>query len=131
MVARTPDVRASGVRGAVVIHGVDDGLVPYNQGREMASALRAVGVPTEMMTVGLKDEQSERETTVTGHVAGQVVSDYRSPLAGHASEKSRTHIVMVTALRRLWDLMAGEAPGPHRECLVNGLPDDLRTLCSP
>jgi acetyl esterase/lipase len=129
VVARIDDV-AGAIRGAVVIHGLDDGLVPYNQGREMASSLRAAGVDTDMITVGLKDEDSERETTLTGYAGGAIDPNYRSPLAGHASEKSTTHIVMETAFERLWTLMDGQTPGPYRECAANGaLPSTLRTIC--
>ena len=124
VVARMSDIEASGIKGVVVIHGLDDGLVPYNQGREMASLLAASGIDTDMYTIGLKSAESERETTASGHVLGQVIPDYRSPLAGHASEKSQTHIVMVTAFERLWSLVdEGETPGgPYREFLVNGTP---------
>lgn len=131
VVARIGDV-ADAIHGAVVIHGLDDGLVPYNQGREMASTLRAAGVDTDMITVGLKDEDSERETTLTGHAIGAVNPGYTSPLAGHASEKSTTHIVMETAFDRLWTLMDDQTPGPYRECAANGVvPSTLRTICFP
>ena len=84
-----------------------------------------------MMSVGLRDEDSERETTLTGYVGGAVDPSYTSPLAGHASEKSTTHIVMETALQRLWELAQGSAPS-HRECAVDGrLGGDLRTVCTP
>ncbi|HEV3474405.1 MAG TPA: alpha/beta fold hydrolase [Actinomycetota bacterium] len=131
VVSRVDDV-ADAIRGAVVIHGLDDGLVPYNQGREMASALRGAGVDTDMITVGLKDEDSERETTLTGYAGSAIDPQYRSPVAGHASEKSTTHIVMETAFERLWSLVEGRTPGPYRECLANGLvPAMLRTVCLP
>ncbi|HWC31756.1 MAG TPA: alpha/beta fold hydrolase [Actinomycetota bacterium] len=129
VVARIGDVRASGVRGVIVSHGVDDGLVPYNQSREISTELRLVGVPTEMRTVGLEDEDTERETTLTGHLVGQIEPGYDSPLAGHASERSTTHIVMEDALDRLWTLMGGSQPA-NRECAVNGQVP-ARVLCTP
>lgn len=130
--ARMEDVAAAGLDGAVVIHGVDDGLVPYDQGRQMSTLLAAAGIPTDMYTVLLKDEDSERETTLTGHAVGAVDPGYRSPLAGHASEKSTTHIVMETALHRLWALFEGREPGPYRECTATGgVPDELRIACAP
>ena len=128
--ARIDDVAAAGLRGAVVIHGVDDGLVPYNQGREMATLLAASGIPTDMITVGLKDEDSERETTLTGYAMTNVDPNYRSPLAGHASEKSTTHIVMETALERVVALFDGHRPGPYRECTANGV-IPVRVACTP
>ncbi|MGH2723715.1 MAG: alpha/beta hydrolase family protein [Actinomycetota bacterium] len=128
--ARMDHVRAAGLQGAVIIHGVDDGLVFYDHGRQMASLLALSGIPTDMVTVGLKDEDSERETTLTGHAAGNVDPAYRSPLAGHASEKSTTHIVMETALQRLWELVDGLEPGPYRECTANGMVP-VRVACAP
>lgn len=129
VVARVDDVRASGVRAAIVSHGVDDGLVPYNQSLEISTELRLVGIPTEMRTVGLEDEDTEQETTLTGHVLRNVDPSYDSPLAGHASERSTTHIVMEDALDRLWTLMAGSKPA-NRECAVNGRVP-ARVVCTP
>lgn len=120
VVARMDDVEAARLDGAVVVHGLDDGLVPYNQGREMASLLAGSSIPTNMITIALKSEESERETTLSGHVLGNLDPDYRSPLAGHASEKSKTHIVMVTAFERLWDLLEGNEPTGYSETLVSG-----------
>jgi len=130
VVARVDDVAASGIDGAIVIHGLDDGLVPYNQSRELAALMREAGIVTEMVTIGRRDEDSEQETTLTGHAAGAVYPDYISPLSGHASEKSTTHIVMQTALARLWSLMSGSPP-VEGECLVNGqVPEPAGRLCS-
>ncbi|HEX2032178.1 MAG TPA: alpha/beta fold hydrolase [Actinomycetota bacterium] len=117
--ARIDDVAGAGLDAAIVVHALDDGLVPYNQGREMATLMAAVGIPTEMITVGLRDADSERETTLTGHAAGRVPG-YTSPLAGHGSEKSTTHIMMNTTLERLWDLMDGQRPTRYRECVSTG-----------
>ena len=121
VVCRIADIKASGVRGVIVIHGFDDGLVPYNQAREMVAALVGARIPTDMFSIARRSPQSERETTATGYVGNQVDKNYTSPLAGHASEKSTTHIVMVTAFERLWALMDGnQVPGPYREFLVDG-----------
>lgn len=122
VVGRVKDIAAAGLRSAVVIHSIDDGLVPYDQARELATLLVASRIPTDMVTVGRRSPQSERETTLTGLVGGQVKPDYTSPFSGHASEKSSTHIVMVTAFNRLWALLAGDTPGPYREFLVDGKP---------
>ncbi|HVM19264.1 MAG TPA: prolyl oligopeptidase family serine peptidase [Egibacteraceae bacterium] len=101
VVTRADDIAASGVKGVLVIHGVDDGLVPPNQSRELVTALRAAGVRTEMVTIALRDEDTESDTTITGYAAGQVDPDYRSPFVGHASERSTTHVIMREALGRL------------------------------
>ena len=122
VISRIADIKASGIKGVVVVHGVDDGLVPYNQGREMAAALAGAAIDTDMYTIGRKSPESERETSASGYVFGNIDPNYRSPLAGHASEKSQTHIVMVTAFERLWSLVEeGETPGgPYREFIVDG-----------
>jgi pimeloyl-ACP methyl ester carboxylesterase len=122
VVSRMDDIEAAGIDGVVVVHGLDDGLVPYNQGREMAGLLAAAGIDTDMYTIGRKSPESERETTASGYVMGNVDPNYRSPLAGHGSEKSQTHIVMVTAFESLWSLIDdGNTPGgPYREFFVDG-----------
>ncbi len=84
--------------------------MPYNQSREMAAALRAAGVRYEFYSVSRRDAETERDTTITGTVLGPVDGDYVSPLAGHASEQSTTHIVMTQALGRLASLYEGDLP---------------------
>ncbi|MGH2807021.1 MAG: prolyl oligopeptidase family serine peptidase [Actinomycetota bacterium] len=101
VVCRVGDIAASGVKGVVVVHGVDDGLVPYNQGREMMLALRAEQIPIHMYTVGVKKTDGDRDTSATGYVGGAIDESYNSPLAGHASETSWTHPVMATAFEAL------------------------------
>lgn len=102
---------ANGVKGVVVVHSVNDGLVPYNQGQEMVQALRAADIPTEFTTVLRGD--AEPGTTLTGY-AGQPAP---AGLAGHASEVSTTHPVMRIALDRLAVLLDG-GPAPMDESLV-------------
>lgn len=124
VVTRIDDIKASGVKGVTVIHGVDDGLVPYNQGREMASLLLEAGIPTDMFTVGRRSKESEKETTATGYAGdplfGAAGQKYMSPFAGHASEKSTTHIIMVTAFERLAEIVKGYQPTLYNEYLVDG-----------
>jgi acetyl esterase/lipase len=114
------DIKASGVKGVIVVHGLDDGLVPYNQAREMTTLLAQAQIPTDMYTIGRKSDESDGDTTLSGYAGGQLDPEYRSPIAGHASEKSQTHTVMVTALDRLWTLTQGAAPGPYNEYFVDG-----------
>ena len=120
VVNRVDDIDAAGLKGVVVIHGLDDGLVPYNQAREISSRLFEAQIPTELVTIGEKSKESERETTATGHVVSNADPNYRSPLAGHASEKSTTHIVMVTAFNRLWQVVKGSGPSVYHETFING-----------
>ncbi|HVF53812.1 MAG TPA: prolyl oligopeptidase family serine peptidase [Actinomycetota bacterium] len=121
VVARTDDIAAAGLSGVVIVHGLNDGLVPYNQSRELAALLAMRGVPLDLFTVTLRDSDSEKETTLTGYVTDQVDPDHVSPFAGHGSEKSETHIVIQLGFERLWALADdGATPGPYREFLANG-----------
>lgn len=121
VVARLADIQAAGLKGAVIVHGIDDGLVPYNQSREMATGLAISRIPTHYLTIGQRSEESEKETTLTGYIGDQIDDDYMSPFAGHASEKSTTHIVMVTAFERFYALYdQGVVPPQYQETFVNG-----------
>jgi acetyl esterase/lipase len=124
VVTRIDEIKASGVKGVTVIHGLDDGLVPYNQGREMATLLLGAGIPTDMFTVGRRSKQSEKETTATGYAGDPLFAaagqSYMSPLSGHASEKSTTHIIMVKAFERLAETVKGYQPTLYNEYFVDG-----------
>lgn len=120
VVARTPDIAESGVKGVVVVHGAADGLVPSNQSRELVTTLRAGGVPTDHVTVLRRNDwqnpataSTEGGTTAESHVTGrtgQPALDSR-PLAGHGWEGSTTHIVIRTGFERLWALLEdGQTP---------------------
>lgn len=114
VVLRVPDIVASGVRGAFVVHAVEDGLVPYNQAVELVGALRQADVPTDLYTVGTRDEQSEAGTTITSYAGAD------SPFAGHASERSTTHLVMRTAFAIVDELVAGTRGATGANVLVDG-----------
>lgn len=116
VVRRADDIAASGVMGVTLVHGVDDGLVPYSQSREIQTRLLALGVPTDMYTVGTRGSSSESGSTLTG----ALVPGFDSPLAGHADEASTTHLVGRTGFERLSAyLRAGETP--HcRDYVVDG-----------
>ena len=119
-VARAADMKAAGLRGVVLVQGVDDGLVPYNQSQEMFAALTAAGIPAQYFTVTLKDADSESETTLSNNVGRKLDPAYVSPLAGHASEMSTTHIVGQTGFERLDAIFAGRPPSCTRLYWVDG-----------
>jgi hypothetical protein len=136
VVARALDISRNGLRGAFVVHGLDDGLVPTNQGRELATALRAVNISTEYLTVARRnpdgDPNHEGGTTLTENVgsplfAGLGLGQYPEPLAGHGSESSQTHIVIQTGLDLVLGLIAGtrEHQG-NAEWLVDGEAGSIR-----
>lgn len=97
------------LKGAVVVSGIDDGLVSTDQTPQMAASLEALGVPTHLYTVVLKGE-AESGSTATGLVLGNVDPAYESPFAGHGWEGSDTHLVMRTGLDALFALLGGQAP---------------------
>lgn len=107
------------LKGAVLVHGIDDGLVPTTQSREMLLALNAAGVPTHLYTVG-GTGGGEAGTTVTDILLGPLFDaggqDYESPLAGHGWEGSDTHIVISTGFAQLFALM---------DALAGGTPPDI------
>lgn len=118
------------VKGAIIVNGVDDGLVPTVQSPELASALNASGIPAHLFTVLLKGD-GESGTTATGSfvlgpdAAGGPVytaatgQPYESPLAGHGWEGSDTQLVIKTGLDQLWSLLAGGDVSPC-ESVVHG-----------
>ena len=117
VVLRAEDIKASGVRGVTLVHGADDGLVPYSQSREIQARLRGLNIPTDMVTVGTRGEASEPGTTLTGSFGPP---GYTSPFAGHADEASTTHIVGNSGFERLSAYFRrGETP-QCREFVVDG-----------
>jgi pimeloyl-ACP methyl ester carboxylesterase len=119
-VLHTAEMKAAGLKGVVLVQGVDDGLVPYNQSQEMFDSLNAAGIAAQYFTVTLKSDESERETTLSQNVGKTTDPNYRSPLAGHASEMSTTHIVGVTGFERLDAIFGGHPPACTRVYWVDG-----------
>jgi hypothetical protein len=108
VVARADDIAAAGFKGVVIVHGIDDGLVPYNQSRELLVALRALGMVVDDTTVGTRGD-AETGTTLSGNVLGP--AGQTSPFAGHGSEVSTTQLVIKTGFESLDALYrAGQAP---------------------
>jgi hypothetical protein len=112
-VARAHDMTA--LKGAVVVNGVDDGLVPTNQSPEMTAALNAVGVPAHQFTVlgsGGAETGTNASAIVAGPVLGAAGQQYTSPFAGHGWEGSDTQLVIRTGFDQLFKLMAGAGVTP-------------------
>jgi acetyl esterase/lipase len=109
VVTRAEDMKAAGLKGVVMVHGVDDGLVGYNQSHEMNVRLRQVGIPVDFWTALTRGEKSEPGTTLDGYVTGNIPG-FESPFVGHADEDSDTHLVGATGFERLAALFAGARP---------------------
>lgn len=107
---RANDMAAAGLRAAAIIHPMNDGLVLYNQGREMASGLVAVGIPTQFTTVLRTAEDQGQGTDGTGFFAGAIgIDDPNDELrfAGHADEADAPHPVMRRGFEVLEELLDG------------------------
>lgn len=98
------------LKSVVLVHAVDDGLVPTTQSREMFLALSGQGVASHLYTVLLRGD-AEDGTTASGLVLGPVYGAsgqvYTSALAGHGWEGSETQLVIRTGLDQLYALMDG------------------------
>ena len=109
VISHGDDIKASGIRGVVMVQGVDDGLVGYNQSPELYTRLRSLGIPVDFWTAVTRGDKSEPGTTLDGYVTSQVPG-FTSPFAGHASEASDTHIVGNAGFERLAALFKGTPP---------------------
>lgn len=120
-VLHVAEMKAAGLQSTVVVHGLYDGLVPYDQGRELTTALVAHGMSVEMYTVLRGAPGHTSGTTPTSHL-GQPQYDPNEQylhLAGHGSEADRDHIVVATGLERLFAFLDGTGVEGHREYLVD------------
>jgi pimeloyl-ACP methyl ester carboxylesterase len=108
VVLRAPDIAATKLKGAILVHGVDDGLVPHNQVHEMTAALRAVSVPVEAYTV-LRSASAEDypDDTASAIALAALVQGYNSALAGHGWEGSNTQNVVKTGFDELFAILCG------------------------
>ena len=116
VVTHAEDIKASGIKGVVMVHGVGDGLVPHDQSREMQARLRQVGIPVEFFSALTHGPNSEAGTTLDGYLP----VPHDSPFAGHGSETSNTQLVIKAGFDRLASYFAtGDAPA-CREFVVDG-----------
>jgi fermentation-respiration switch protein FrsA (DUF1100 family) len=125
VVNRTDDIAGAGLKGVFVVHGLADGLVPYNQSRELQALLRARGVPVDFWTAVTRKDGTEPGTTIDGYLpTGQT-----SPFAGHASEKSTKHVVGVAGFAALASLYS-EQPFTCGEAVYDGTVDSTVRVTS-
>lgn len=112
VVNRVDDIAASGVKGVYMVHGVEDGLVPFDQAAELHALLTEAGVPTTF-DIRVDNGGAESGTTLSGYAVEG------SPLAGHASETSTTHVVMRAGFDRLRALLVDGEPICNATTLSN------------
>ncbi len=103
----------TGLQEVFIVHAAYDGLVPYDQGVQLAIGLQQAGIPTHFTTVLRGEEGSEQDTTVPSHALGQENAvDQAHGLSGHGSEANEDQAVMATALEQLEQFLA-DGTGLH------------------
>lgn len=115
---------AGGLRTLSLMHAVNDGLVVYNQGREMATAAAAVGIPTQLWTVTRVAPEQAPGNTLSAAITGFFdAPDPTEPLdlSGHGFEGDPHHPIMRIAFEQLEALLDGnyDESLPYAEYLVD------------
>jgi hypothetical protein len=126
VVKRSDDIKASGLKGVVMVHGADDGTVPYNQSAEMFATLVGQRLPTDFFTVLRHGDAPSGNTLEDTFTISSRIEGYNSPLTGHGDENDPTQPVIRTGLDRLAALFDGQGPTCFRAFLVDDgsvLPD--------
>jgi hypothetical protein len=104
-ILRTSAMKASGLKGVVISHGVLDGEVTSDMSVQMAATLLLSGIPTDMYTSLFKAPNTNPGLTLDGDILG-LIPGYVSPFAGHVNA-----IVLKSATDRMATIYHG-APGP-------------------
>jgi dipeptidyl aminopeptidase/acylaminoacyl peptidase len=98
-------IKASGLRGAIFVHGIDDGLVLYQQSVDMTKALRKAGIKTDLWTARKRRPGDEPDTQLSARGGNP------GPDSGHASDTAIHHLVPSTGLKVIHDLIVlGKRP---------------------
>lgn len=114
-VLKASAMKASGLKGVVISHGVLDGEVTSDQSDQMLAALALAGIPTDFYTSVFKAPETPAGLTLDGDILG-LIPGYESPFAGHVNE-----IVLDTALDRQDALyQSGATPAGLKVTLVDG-----------
>jgi len=112
---RAGQMKASGLKGVVVSHGVLDGEVTSDQSDQMVAALALAGIPTDYSTSIFKAPETPPGLTLDGDILG-LIPGYESPFAGHVNE-----VVIGAALDRLDALyQKGTVPSGLKLTLEDG-----------
>ncbi len=106
VIARAADVANAGLKGVYLVHGVEDGLAPYDNGVQMTNLLRRQGVPLDFVTVTRRGPTDDPDTTLSGYAGVE------TGLAGHGGELSENHAVIDAGFARLHALLATTEPRP-------------------
>jgi hypothetical protein len=117
VITHAEQIAASGIKGVVLVHGLDDGEVPYDMSVEMQARLIQVGVPTAFYSVATKTPGTESGTTIESNF----LSSFDSPMAGHGGEGSQNQLVIQTGFAAFDALFNQDrVPSGHQLFLVDG-----------
>lgn len=108
-------LKGAGLKGVFLVHGVDDGLVPYSQATDMTKALRAAGVRTDLLTARKRRPGDVDDTTLSGRF-GPPSGD-----SGHAPDWSLRHLVPETGLQVIQDLLTKGRKAKNRDLDATGM----------
>ncbi len=131
-------IAQAGLKTMTIVHAINDGLVPYNQAREMATTAVQAGIPTQLFTVVRKSPEHGDGDNTRGRPGGNN-PDYTGTntflgggdghtdeanvvdLAGHAADFDETHPVIRTSFEQLQKLIEGsyDTAIPYREHCVD------------
>nr|MBV6629497.1 prolyl oligopeptidase family serine peptidase [Oceanococcus sp. HetDA_MAG_MS8] len=123
--ALNADMMAAGdLKTLTMTHAVNDGLVVYNQAREMATAAAAFGIPTQLWTVLRVAPEQDTGSQLTAAITGFIgAPDPTQPLglSGHGWEGDPHHPIMRIAFEQLEMLLDGsyDESLPYAEYLVD------------
>ena len=102
VVNRMAEIKASGLKGVVMIHGADDGTVPYNQSTELFARLVETRIPSDFFTVGrARADESDGQRLEETLTLGAVTDTFGLKFAGHGGENDLKHPVIALAFERL------------------------------
>jgi acetyl esterase/lipase len=121
VVTRAEDIKASGLKGVVMVHGADDGTVPYNQSPEMFARLVEQRIPTDFFTVGRRGAGSDGQTLEETLVIASYIPGYTPMFAGHGGENDLDHPVIALGFERLAKLLNEDRrPACFRKVVYDG-----------
>lgn len=101
VVTRAEDIKASGLKGVVMVHGAADGTVPFNQSPEMFARLVEQRIPTDFFTVARRGTGSDGQTAEETLVVASLIPGYSPLFAGHGGENDLDHPVIALGFERL------------------------------
>lgn len=106
VVTHGQEIGAAGLKGVVMVHGFDDGTVPFNQTPEMLAVLVEERIPTDVFAVSRPAAGQEHGNTIedTFGLPGRIPG-YSSPFTGHGGENNLAHPVIAIGFERLARLL--------------------------